>query len=280
MVKKAMFEKITLKNAKDIAKASAPIIDKDYSLAEVLDEIDKFKTDRAVLTEEGRLAGLLTLRDVIFKLGTTRTKQAVPSGMHASSFMSTPVQYATSETPLLQVLRIMDENSITSVPVVAEDNKPIGIISRWELAELLSDSSDAADVKAIDIMRTFPVSVDLQTRILHVRQLLVQHDLSTVPVMENGEFLGVIGVDEIALVFLKYYELSRGEPKRITPLKYVVVGDAIKLRPPIVTPDTSVAETAAKMLSHRYRTVIVLDNGKPVGYISGLELARLILKGK
>ncbi len=75
MVKKAMFEKITLKNAKDIAKASAPIIDKDYSLAEVLDEIDKFKTDRAVLTEEGRLAGLLTLRDVIFKLGTTRTKQ-------------------------------------------------------------------------------------------------------------------------------------------------------------------------------------------------------------
>ncbi|MEB3764757.1 MAG: CBS domain-containing protein [Desulfurococcales archaeon] len=274
-----MFENIALKNVDEIKGNTAPVLDKDYSLAEVLDEIDKYKTDRAILTEKGKLRGILTLRDVIFKLGTTRTKQATPSGMHASSFMTEPVKYVDQESPLLQALRFMDEAEITSVPVTDKEGKPTGIVSRWELASLLSESVDAADIRAREIMKTFPVSIDLQARILHVRQLLLQHNLSTVPVMEDGEFLGVIGVDEIALVFLKYYELSRGEPKRITPLKYVIVGDAIRLRPPTVDPDASVAEAASKMVSHRYRVVVVVDNGKPVGYISGLELARLILKG-
>lgn len=273
-----MFENIVLKRSSEIMGDTAPVLDKDLSLSHALDEMEKYKTDRAVLTEKKNVRGILTLRDVIFKLGTVRTKQATPSGMHASSFMSEPVRTVSTSDVALQAFKLMDAGSFTSVPV-ADNGEVKGIISRWEIAKILAETPEAADIRARDIMRTFPVSANLQTRILHIRQLLFQYDLSVVPIMEDGEFLGVVGVDEIALVFIKYYELSRGEPKRITPLKYVIAGDAIRLRPPKIDPDGSVAEAADKMLKYRYRAVVVVDKGKPVGYITGLELARLLLRG-
>jgi len=274
-----MFEELTLKRASEVMKDSAPIMDKDLTLSAALERADKYKTDRAILTEDKKIRGVLTFRDVIFKLGTVRTKQATPTGMHASSFMSEPVRYVKPEEPFLQALKIMDELAATSAPVVGDDGVPQGIISRWEVAEQLVDHPAAVDTRVRDIMRSFPVSVNLYTRILHVRQLLFQHNLSVVPVLDEGEFIGVVGVDEILDVFIKYYELSRGEPKRITPLKFVIVSSAIKLRPPKTTPDASVAEVADLMLKHRYRAVIIVDDGLPVGHVTGLELASFILRG-
>ncbi len=273
-----MFEELTLRPIREVMGDSAPIMDKDLPLSTVLERVEKNKTDRALLTEEKSLRGILTYRDVIFKLGTVRTKQATPTGMHASSFMNFPVAAVSEGEPLLQALRVMDDLGVTSVPAVSGE-EPVGIVSRWELASLLRELPQAADITVRDVMKTFPLSAGLYTRILHVRQLLFQHDLSVVPVMEEERFLGVIGVDEILEVFLKYYELARGEPKRVTPLKYVIVSSAVKLRPPRVEPDSSVAEAADKMLSYRYRVVVVIDNEKPVGYISGLELARLLIRG-
>lgn len=255
-----------------------PHLDKDYSLSEVLKQMDKAKIDRVMLTEDGKLQGIITLRDILFKLGTVRTKQASPSGMHASSFMSEPVVGVRVGDTILRAVSEMDRGSFTSTPVIGEDGEPRGMVTRYELAELIADAPSAADIPVRDVMRTPRVSVGLQARILHVRQLIQQHDMSVIPVVEDGRLVGVVGVDELATVFIKYYELGRGEPKRITPLKYVVVADAIKLRPPRVSPDTSLAEAADMMAKSRYRAVVVVDQDKPTGIVTGLELARAILR--
>ncbi|MCE4603094.1 MAG: CBS domain-containing protein [Desulfurococcales archaeon] len=259
------------------AMASYPHIDKDYSLSEVLKQMDKAKTDRVMLTEDGVLRGIVTLRDILFKLGTVRTKQVSPSALHASSFMSEPVVSVGEEDTLLKAVSEMDKGGFTSIPVTRE-GEPVGMITRYELARLIAESPRASDISVRDVMRTPKVSVGLQARILHVRQLIQQHDMSVIPVVEDGRMAGVIGVDELATVFIKYYELARGEPKRITPLKYVVVADAIRLRPPRVGPESSLAEAADLMARTRYRAVVVVDQDKPVGIVTGLELARAILR--
>ncbi len=262
----------------EIASKEYPAMDKDYSLAEVLSVIDRYKTDRAILTEEGKARGIMTLRDVIFKLGTMRTKQAYIGGIHASSFMSEPLVSIGIEASLREALEYMVKGDFTSVPVL-RNGEPVALLQRWDLARLVSDLPEAADARVSDHMRSFLVSVNLQTRIFHVRQLLNEYSISVVPVLDEGRFIGVVGIDEIANVFIAYYEAARGEPKRITPLKYVVVADAVKLRPPIVDPEASIAEAAAKMLEKRYRAAIVVDGDMPVGFISGVELARFLLEG-
>ncbi len=268
-----VFEDLGLRRISTIYTSDFPSIDKDYSLAEALYLMDKKKTDRVILNEGGKARGIVTLRDIIFKLGTVRTKQTTPSALHASSFMSEPLKTINENDTLLRAATLMVEGGFTSVPVVRETGETLGLVSRWEIASVLRESPEAADVSVREFMRTPPVSVGLQTRILHVRQLIQQYDLSIVPVIDEGALVGVIGVDEIARIFIKYYELARGEPKRITPLKYVVVADAIKLRPPKISPDSSLAEAADSLVRNRYRAVIVEDKGKPVGIISGYEIA-------
>ncbi len=270
-------EEAVLKKASEVMDPKPPVVDKDVSLSHALEVASKAKTDRVILTEEGSIRGILTLRNVIFKLGTVRTKSTVPSALHASSFASEPVATVAPEDPLLKALRAMAEGGFTSTPVATGDGGVVGLISRWELARLVAEAPAAGEVSVRDYMRTPPVTATLQTRILHIRQLILQHDLSVVPVTEEGRFVGVVGIDEIANVFLKYYELSRGEPKRITPLKFLVAADAITLRPPRLTPDASLAEAAAKMAGERYRAVVVIDADKPVGLITGIELVKALL---
>lgn len=264
--------------ALEVASREFPSIDKDYSLAAALEAAEKHETDRVVATEKGKIRGIVTLRDLIFKLGTMRTGRAYIGGLHVSSFMSEPVEYVSADASLGEALRKMSSGGFTSVPIV-ENGEPVALIQRWDLARAVSELPEAVDTPVHRVMRSFLVTVNLQARIFHVRQLLNEYDLSVVPVLDEGRFIGVIGVDEIAKVFIDFYETSRGEPKRITPLKYVIVADAVKLRPPLVSPDDSLAEAAAKMLEKRYRATIVLDGDKPVGFVSGLELARFLLEG-
>jgi CBS domain-containing protein len=268
-------DEVLLRQVREVMDPEPPAVDKDVSLSHAVEAAEKAKTDRVVLLEGGEVRGILTLRNVIFKLATVRTKSATPTAMHASSFASEPVVSVAPGDPLARSLRAMSEGGFTSTPVVEGGLE--GLISRWEIAGLLADTPAAAGISVRDVMRTPPATATLQTRLLHIRQMILQHDMSAVPVMDEGRFVGVVGVDEIARVFLKYYELSRGEPKRTTPLKFLVAADAITLRPPRVDPDASLAEAASLMARRRYRAVVVVDADKPVGIITGIELVRALL---
>ncbi|BAN90837.1 CBS domain-containing protein [Aeropyrum camini] len=264
----------------EAAGKEVPVLDKDFSLAEILKAIEKAKVDRAFLTEGNAIRGVLTFRDVLDKIATVRTKQAYIGGLHGSSFMNEPVKYVQAGEELSRALEIMANGMFTSIPVVDSQGSVEGGITRFELAKLVKDLEVSQDASVRDVMRTFLVSVNLQTRILHVRQLLYEYDISVIPVMDEGRFIGVVGLDELLAVIKSFYNLARGEPRRHTPLKYVIVADAIRMRPPVVTPDASLAEAAEKMLEKRYRAVIVVDNEKPVGFISGIELVNFLLARK
>jgi len=269
-------EELGLKTVKEVM-VEYPTLDKDYSLSEVLKLMERNKIDRIVLTEDGIVRGIVTLKDILLKLGTVRTRQAAPSALHASSFMTEPVVSAPPDSTLHKIASEMDRGGFTSVPVV-EDGEPIGLVTRFEIARELSELPSASDITVRSVMRTPQVSVGLHTRILHARQLIQQYDISVIPVLESGKLVGVIGVDELSTILLKYYELSRETPKRVTPLKYITVGDIVKQRPPRINVDSSLAEAAELMVRSRYRAVIVEDAGRPVGIVSGLELARAIIR--
>ncbi|GAB6148100.1 CBS domain-containing protein [Stetteria hydrogenophila] len=264
---------ISCLKASSVMGSDVPAVDKGVSLGHVLRLMDKAKVDRAVLVNNGVVRGILTLRDVMSKLALERTRTSVPSALHASSFASEPAVTVGPEDTLARVAGLMVEGGFTSVPVVSGDGKLLGVIARKQLAKVASESPALSDVSVRDYMRTPPVSVNLQTRILHVRQLLLEYDLSVVPVIEEGRFVGVIGVDEVTRMILEYYEI---ETKTRLPLERAVVADAVKLRPPRLTPESRMAEAAYRILESGYRAAVVLDKERVVGIVTGLELAKAI----
>jgi len=252
-------------------------VDKNASLTDAIGLLRGAKADRVIVIDGGRVRGIVTLRDLISKLATPSTRMIALSALHISGFMSEPVVHVSEDEPIQKAAASMMEGSFTSVPVVSGNGELQGLIDRLSLASMIEGIEESEEISVADVMRQFPVTLDPMARLLHARQLLLTYDVSVLPIVRNSMLIGVIGLDEIAEAILGFYERSRGEPIRYTPLKYLRVIDAVRVRVPTVDVDATLRDAARSMRQTGYRAVIVAENGIPKGMITGLELAAAII---
>jgi CBS domain-containing protein len=116
--------------------------------------------------------------------------------------MSSPAIAVTAATPLPQVRRQMQEQRIRRLPVVDTDGRLIGIVTEGDINRV--SDSPATDVRDYnlyhrvgdlpigDIMTRAVVTVAPDASILKVAQLLLEHRIGGVPVVEDGQVIGVI----------------------------------------------------------------------------------------
>jgi CBS domain-containing protein len=260
-------------SVKDLSR-KACVISKDESLSEAIRSMRKCKSDRVILrSKTGEIAGIATKYDIMVKLATERTRMTEPSSWRISGFMSYPVLTVEPDRSIGDAVRIMWENKFSSLPIPDDD---ILVFDKYSIAELLVDDN----TNVLEISRTPPITLKLSDRILHARMKIIENDVSFLPVLGDvGEFVGVIGIDEILDILLEYYETSRKSPKHLTEISYLIVGDAIKQRPPTVGAGDNVGEVASLMLKTGYRGVVVVDNSsKPVGLITGKEIIGYLVR--
>jgi len=133
--------------------------------------------------------------------------------MHAADVMTPDVICATPDTPVAELVRLMLDNRISGVPVVA-DGRIIGIVSEGDLLRrtetgterrpsrwlelMASDSRLAADYtrshgrKAHEVMTRDVVTVADTTPIAEIAQLLEAHRIKRVPVTRDGKLVGIV----------------------------------------------------------------------------------------
>jgi CBS domain-containing protein len=133
--------------------------------------------------------------------------------MHAADVMTPDVICATPETPVSELIRLMLDNRISAVPIVA-DGQIVGIVSEGDLLrrsetgteprvsrwlEMVTSSSQlAADYtrthgrKAAEVMTHEVITVADTTPIAVVAQLLETRRIKRVPVMRNGRLVGIV----------------------------------------------------------------------------------------
>lgn len=87
---------------------------------------------------ENRLIGVITDRDIVCRVVA---KGKNPSAVTAAECMTEPVVVVNQDTPLEDVLTVMEENQIRRVPVVDESGACCGIISQADVALRLSDKA-------------------------------------------------------------------------------------------------------------------------------------------
>lgn len=95
-----------------------------------------------IVTDNGRLAGIVTDRDIAIRL--------VAEGMGADTpvseiFSSDDMATIGPQTDLADAVQLMRERAIRRIPVV-EGDKPVGIVSIGDLATRMDPSSALADI--------------------------------------------------------------------------------------------------------------------------------------
>jgi CBS domain-containing protein len=154
-------------------------------------------------------------------------------------------------------------------------------------------------VLAADIMTRSLISTRPDDDLKDAERLLIEHRISGMPVVAGADLVGVLSRSDIARVEVLMQSLDelvsdrlnwdeqadgfkhshgpefKGFRQRLDQLK---VRDAMSDQVVTCTPAMPVREVAAEMVRHHIHRVIVVDGKRPVGIISALDVARLVVE--
>jgi CBS-domain-containing membrane protein len=146
-------ERLTFKvPVKDVMTADVICIKKDADIHEAARILSENRiSGLPVVDEEKHLIGIVTEADILYSAGMKKSHNfrdilrhvlgephpKIRNGSKVEEIMTTKVITTTPDRDIKEVARILDENMIKRLPVVDENNKLIGIISRANIVRYL-----------------------------------------------------------------------------------------------------------------------------------------------
>ncbi len=111
------------------------------------------------------------------------------SSVSIFDLMSYPVNSITSDTPMSEVSRILEEKGCTGLPVI-DDDTLVGVISRRDFRKVKKAANLKSPVKAF--MSTQLVTITPEKSPMHAARLMVKYDVGRLPVIEDGKVIGIV----------------------------------------------------------------------------------------
>ncbi len=224
---KTVIKGLVAKKAEDIMTAPAVTIKETEPLTQAVNAMVKSKVKRLpVVNEGGFLTGIVSRLDVF----QTITREApdwerlqkhsvlVENSHYVSDIMRRDTHMVSPDTPVHEVLSIIDDNDIQRVAVVDSDGHLLGLISDrtllsafaekapgvWEVLSRLSPFSGKpkhlgnvrekmGDQPAEAVMKTDLVTIREDTGIDEAIALMTEHSIKRLPVVDDqGIFKGMI----------------------------------------------------------------------------------------
>jgi CBS domain-containing protein len=151
------------------------------------------------------------------------------------------------------------------------------------------------ELKVRDIMRTDVVTVGPDATVRELANLLAEHEISGVPVVdEDGRLLGIVSegdviVQDADLHFPHYVQFlestiylgsMRKFDERFKKAFGAKVGDVMSTEVHTVDPEAPVHEVATLMTDHDINRVPVVENEKVVGIVTRGDIVRAIAGGQ
>lgn len=123
--------------------------------------------------------------------------------MLVRNVMVEDVTCVSPEDTLQHAYDLIRTKQYDCLPVLAEGRRTIGIVQLTDIYEAcLAHGKDAAMPRQIgDVMVTNVVTIDPNQPVERAAHLLLTRDVPMLPVVENGELVGVINEDDIFRAF-------------------------------------------------------------------------------
>ena len=250
-------------------------VDKDQNLTDALKLLRKHNVSRLPVTNNKELVGIISERDISNALGSSKYESMPPSRLHVSSVMVKDVITVPQSMQLDEVARIMLDNGIGSVPVM-DDDKMVGIVSKADFVTLASGIAfDKITVK--EVMTKDLIVVSPTERIVHARRQMIEGNVGRLPVVEDGEIVGMITSKDLMRAFIEFRK-SVPEKYQKSQIKDLLVEDIMSLNPTVVSKDMSITEISDIIQETGYNGLPVVESNEVVGIITQTDILRLIEK--
>lgn len=179
--------------------------------------------------------------------------------------MTTPVLAVSPEQTVSHALSIMEREKLSAL-IVAEENKPVGIFTERALIQIRAGGVIDYSWPIYKVMSSpaLTASVDMDYR--EAYQLLLQHRFRHLVVTDqDGLLVGIMtGTDFLAHLGLEYF------------MEFKSVGQVMSRDIVSLQPSVSVFTAMKLMNERRISSLLIEENGIPLGIITERDLLRLI----
>ncbi|WNM32097.1 CBS domain-containing protein [Streptomyces sp. Li-HN-5-11] len=105
-------------------------------------------------------------------------------------------------TPFKEIARILDEYGVTAVPVIDDQDRPVGVVSEADL--LRKQTSGGVGNSAGDLMTSPAVVAEPGWHAVRAARTMERHKIKRLPVVDgDGRLIGVISRSDLVQLFLR-----------------------------------------------------------------------------
>lgn len=248
------------------------------------------KVKRLVVMERGRAVGLLTVRDIVSRLGvgSPAWRLRTPDNVLVSRVMSKEVHSVSPETDVGKAVAMMLDRDISGL-VVMDGGRVVGMLTKTDVVRYFSEVL-GKKFKVRELMSRDVVTVSRSQTVARVAKLMEEYNVRSLVVTEGEKPVGVIMDRDLAFAQLEHPEkgvrekevrytrkMERGGRPRGRYVKYVALltADDIMRRDFVaIDPEADAAEAAAIMLRSGISGIPVVQGEKLVGILTKTDIVR------
>jgi CBS domain-containing protein len=123
--------------------------------------------------------------------------EVVMKDLKASDVMNRPVVSARPKASARDVVLQLNSGLYSGMPVTEGEGKVVGIITELDLLSAAADGKELVKTTAEEIMTKDVVTVNPETPVVEIVQMMRDKNLLRVPVVEEGKLVGIVSRSDI-----------------------------------------------------------------------------------
>jgi len=248
---------------KDILVKDVVTINPEDKISLAIGKMDKYKIHQLPVTDNGKVLGMLFLRDII-------TKNINPELTKVKSLVVHTPSVDVNATHM-DAARLILNNGIRALPVV-DNEKLVGIIAETDLMKFVDGRAVAHD------LMTSPICINEHDNIGKAKQLIRDKNISRLPIVNREcELVGVINTLDLIKVMKPKQKQTKAFDSVTEKLPTSDISVQVILRKPETTDKDTRIDKLINILKE-HDEVIVTEDKKPVGIITPKDIIELLIK--
>ena len=247
---------------------SEPItVHKSDKISHAMDLMDKHDTRRLLVLNGSEPTGVITMRSIASKLGTWKTSNLPASSLHVAAATTDTFTGVLPDMGIEDAIALMDRKN--GILVVKDNSNILGWVTPHEILK------NAKGIKgyAAEVMKE-PISISPGDRVSHARRIILDNDIGRLPILENGDIVGIITERDVAKAMMNFRDLVPDNQQDVR-IRNMIVGDIMTRNVKSVRTNTPITEVISTLLNENIGGVPVLNlRDEMVGVISRREIIK------
>jgi predicted transcriptional regulator len=245
------------------------ILDQAEPLSKAISEIMDTGT-AVIVTKDEKYLGIIDDRNLRYGLTDPKNTKCETCVVRPPTL--------TSDSSVLDQINAFLLGHFKALPVVDENQMPLGITTRVEVLKEMMDQNLVPKSRVTELMSSPVYMIEETEQIAKAKGLMKEYGARRLIVTRNGAPIGTISTLDLTSYLSKPKERDKRPPviKEVESVMTRPISEFLRRDITTIDQETTLEQAASKMIERSVSSVVVTSSNKPTGVFSALDLFKKI----